>query len=239
MIFLIFHYMEDEWIVSNLFLFEFFWTCCNFPYRIEGTTAVELASGLHWYLKYWCGAHISWDKTGGIQVASVPEPGSLPRVKDGGVIVQRPVPWNYYQNVVTSSCKSKSFIPWIFSSWKLGLLLEIWPILCWLYFYFVFLMLLNWNNAHFDSDIISTKGWYLVYFPMAYESSMSLCQEMAQRVGNLVCEWMNQEILFPCILSLIKHGTCFMGAQKLMQGVSCCSSQILMSGGTGRDGKRR
>ncbi|KAF8403783.1 hypothetical protein HHK36_011889 [Tetracentron sinense] len=70
---------------------------------IKGTTAVEIASGLHWYLKYWCGAHVSWDKTGGVQIASIPKPGSLPIVKDEGVMVQRPVPWNYYQNVVTSS----------------------------------------------------------------------------------------------------------------------------------------
>lgn len=73
--------------------------------RIQGTTAVEISSGLHWYLKYWCGAHISWDKTGGNQVASVPPPGSLPRVEGQGVKLERPVPWNYYQNVVTSSCK--------------------------------------------------------------------------------------------------------------------------------------
>ncbi|EEF44593.1 alpha-n-acetylglucosaminidase, putative [Ricinus communis] len=72
---------------------------------IKGTSAVELTSGLHWYLKYWCGAHISWDKTGGIQKASIPNPGSLPPVKDEGIVIQRPVPWNYYQNVVTSSCK--------------------------------------------------------------------------------------------------------------------------------------
>uniref|UniRef100_A0A0D9VU64 Alpha-N-acetylglucosaminidase n=1 Tax=Leersia perrieri TaxID=77586 RepID=A0A0D9VU64_9ORYZ len=65
---------------------------------IQGTTAVELASGLHWYLKYWCGAHISWDKTGGAQLASVPLPGSLPQVKATGVKIERPVPWNYYQN---------------------------------------------------------------------------------------------------------------------------------------------
>ncbi|KAF9586960.1 hypothetical protein IFM89_039832 [Coptis chinensis] len=70
---------------------------------IKGTTAVEIASGLHWYLKYWCGAHISWDKTGGVQLSSIPSPGSLPVVKDEGVMIQRPVPWNYYQNVVTSS----------------------------------------------------------------------------------------------------------------------------------------
>lgn len=75
-------------------------------YRIQGTTGVELASGLHWYLKYWCGAHISWDKTGGAQLASIPSPGSLPRVQGKGVKIERPVPWNYYQNVVTSSCES-------------------------------------------------------------------------------------------------------------------------------------
>jgi hypothetical protein len=73
--------------------------------RIQGTTAVELASGLHWYLKYWCGVHISWDKTGGAQLPSVPPPGSLPRVKGTGVKIERPIQWNYYQNAVTSSCE--------------------------------------------------------------------------------------------------------------------------------------
>ncbi|XP_058077596.1 alpha-N-acetylglucosaminidase isoform X2 [Magnolia sinica] len=82
---------------------------------IKGTTAVEISSGLHWYLKYWCGAHISWDKTGGIQTASVPKPGSLPHVEDKGVLVQRPVPWNYYQNVVTSSY---SFVWWDWERWE-------------------------------------------------------------------------------------------------------------------------
>lgn len=81
-----------------------------FHSRIEGTTAVELSSGLHWYLKYWTGAHISWDKTGGVQIASVPSPGSLPRVDAQSVKVERPVPWNYYQNVVTSSCKYLIFL---------------------------------------------------------------------------------------------------------------------------------
>ncbi|KAL6593812.1 hypothetical protein ACP70R_048713 [Stipagrostis hirtigluma subsp. patula] len=82
---------------------------------IQGTTGVELASGLHWYLKYWCGAHISWDKTGGAQLASVPSPGSLPRVKGEGVKIERPVPWNYYQNVVTSSY---SFVWWDWKRWE-------------------------------------------------------------------------------------------------------------------------
>ncbi|XP_010257138.1 PREDICTED: alpha-N-acetylglucosaminidase isoform X1 [Nelumbo nucifera] len=82
---------------------------------IQGTTAVEITSGLHWYLKYWCGAHFSWDKTGGTQIGSIPRPGSLPLVKDGGEMVQRPVPWNYYQNVVTSSY---SFVWWDWERWE-------------------------------------------------------------------------------------------------------------------------
>ncbi|XP_072975056.1 alpha-N-acetylglucosaminidase [Typha angustifolia] len=82
---------------------------------IQASTAVELSSGLHWYLKYWCGAHISWDKTGGVQLASVPSPGSLPHVEDQGVKVDRPVPWSYYQNVVTSSY---SFVWWDWKRWE-------------------------------------------------------------------------------------------------------------------------
>ncbi|KAM3733923.1 hypothetical protein ACB098_11G174400 [Castanea mollissima] len=82
---------------------------------IKGTTAVEIASGLYWYLKYWCGAHVSWDKTGGVQIASIPKPGSLPLVKDDGVMIQRPVPWNYYQNVVTSSY---SYVWWDWERWE-------------------------------------------------------------------------------------------------------------------------
>ncbi|WCJ18554.1 Alpha-N-acetylglucosaminidase [Euphorbia peplus] len=82
---------------------------------IKGSTGVELASGLHWYIKYWCGAHLSWDKTGGIQIGSIPKPGSLPRVKEQGVLIQRPVPWNYYQNVVTSSY---SYVWWSWERWE-------------------------------------------------------------------------------------------------------------------------
>ncbi|XP_051117380.1 alpha-N-acetylglucosaminidase [Andrographis paniculata] len=82
---------------------------------IKGTTAVDITSGLHWYLKYWCGAHVSWDKTGGAQLVSIPKPGSLPRVKKGGVTIQRPVPWNYYQNVVTSSY---SYVWWDWKRWE-------------------------------------------------------------------------------------------------------------------------
>lgn len=82
---------------------------------IKGSTGIELSAGLHWYLKYWCGAHVSWDKTGGVQLASVPQPGSLPRVQAGGVRVQRATPWNYYQNVVTSSY---SYVWWDWERWE-------------------------------------------------------------------------------------------------------------------------
>ncbi|KAJ3683836.1 hypothetical protein LUZ60_014063 [Juncus effusus] len=82
---------------------------------IEGTSGVELASGLHWYLKYYCGAHISWNKTGGVQLHTVPPPGALPRVDKKGLKVVRPVPWNYYQNVVTSSY---SFVWWNWDRWE-------------------------------------------------------------------------------------------------------------------------
>nr|POE83257.1 alpha-n-acetylglucosaminidase [Quercus suber] len=47
-----------------------------FDNMINGTTAIEIASGLYWYLKYWCGANVSWDKTGGVLIASIPKPGS-------------------------------------------------------------------------------------------------------------------------------------------------------------------
>ncbi|KAI3445054.1 hypothetical protein Pfo_001719 [Paulownia fortunei] len=82
---------------------------------IKGTTAVDITSGLHWYLKYWCGAHVSWDKTGGAQLGSVPKPGSLPPVQFEGVMIQRSVPWNYYQNVVTSSY---SYVWWDWERWE-------------------------------------------------------------------------------------------------------------------------
>ncbi|XP_010027872.2 alpha-N-acetylglucosaminidase isoform X1 [Eucalyptus grandis] len=82
---------------------------------ISGVTGVEVLAGLHWYLKYWCGSHISWDKTGGLQTHSMPKFGSLPRVHDAGVIVQRPIPWSYYQNAVSSSY---SFAWWDWKRWE-------------------------------------------------------------------------------------------------------------------------
>ncbi|CAI9094176.1 OLC1v1029869C1 [Oldenlandia corymbosa var. corymbosa] len=82
---------------------------------ISGTTGVELSSGLHWYLKYCCGAHISWTKTGGAQLASIPNPGFLPRMQDAGILIKRPIPWSYYQNAVTSSY---TFAWWNWERWE-------------------------------------------------------------------------------------------------------------------------
>jgi alpha-N-acetylglucosaminidase len=80
-----------------------------------GTTGVELCAGLHWYIKYWCGAHVSWDKTGGAQLFTIPPPGSLPQLQDGGITIHRVVEWNYYQNVVTSSY---SYVWWKWDQWE-------------------------------------------------------------------------------------------------------------------------
>ena len=86
-------------IIISLVLVWLIWS------RISGITGVEVLASLHWYLKYWCGSHISWQKTGGAQLFSVPKLGSLPHVQDDRILVQRPIPWNYYQNAVTSSCE--------------------------------------------------------------------------------------------------------------------------------------
>ncbi|XP_062116424.1 alpha-N-acetylglucosaminidase-like isoform X2 [Humulus lupulus] len=82
---------------------------------IIGVTGVDIVAGLHWYLKNWCGSHISWDKTGGAQLFSVPKAGLLPRLNDNGVFVPRPVPWSYYQNAVSSSY---SFAWWDWKRWE-------------------------------------------------------------------------------------------------------------------------
>jgi hypothetical protein len=101
-------YLFIDMVTWSVFLRSLIWSdivLYIYVSSIRGTTGVEIVSGLHWYLKYWCGAHVSWDKTGGVQTTSIPKPGSLPLLKDEGVKIKRPVPWNYYQNVVTSSCE--------------------------------------------------------------------------------------------------------------------------------------
>ncbi|XP_039161071.1 uncharacterized protein LOC120289790 [Eucalyptus grandis] len=53
---------------------------------ISGVFGVEVVACLRWCLKY----HISWDKTSGLQMHSIPKFGSLPCVHDAGVVVRDP-----------------------------------------------------------------------------------------------------------------------------------------------------
>ncbi|KAF9620661.1 hypothetical protein IFM89_013961, partial [Coptis chinensis] len=75
---------------------------------IKGTTGVDIASGLHWYLKYWCSANISWDRTGGVQLSSIPRAGSLPAVKAEGVMIQH----------LELLPKRYSFVWWDWERWE-------------------------------------------------------------------------------------------------------------------------
>lgn len=95
--------------------------------RLYGVTGVDILAGLHWYLKNWCGSHISWDKTGASQLLSVPKPGFLPRVSVDGVSIKRPIPWSYYQNAVTSSCKISKTIAQVCETKSIG---QVRPLSC-------------------------------------------------------------------------------------------------------------
>ncbi|KAK8963506.1 hypothetical protein KSP40_PGU004954 [Platanthera guangdongensis] len=80
-------------------------------YEIHGVSGVELSAGLHWYLKNWCAAHISWDKTGGAPLSSVPKPGSLPKMNPNGILIRRLIPWSYYQNAVLIPSSTPEMLP--------------------------------------------------------------------------------------------------------------------------------
>jgi alpha-N-acetylglucosaminidase len=68
---------------------------------LRGNTGVALASALHWYLKYYCGASIGWGRDGtGNQLASVPAPGKLP-LPASVYRAASNVKYRYYYNVCT------------------------------------------------------------------------------------------------------------------------------------------
>lgn len=71
--------------------------------NLSGTSGVQLACGVHWFLKYFCGCSVSWEATGGLQASSAsPTPESLAAMEaKGTVTVERAVPLSFYQNVVT------------------------------------------------------------------------------------------------------------------------------------------
>lgn len=73
--------------------------------HIAGTSGVELASGVHWFLKYFCSSSVSWDLTGGLQISTAAlRPSKLKELESKGcVTVERAVQHTFYQNVVTLS----------------------------------------------------------------------------------------------------------------------------------------
>lgn len=81
--------------------------------HIHGTSGVELASGVHWFLKYFAGCSVSWNATGGLQLNhdSFTAAGLARMESKGQVRVERAVPFSFYQNVVTMSY-SMAFWDW-------------------------------------------------------------------------------------------------------------------------------
>eukprot|EP00775_Hariotina_reticulata_P004459 gene4459-4715_t len=80
---------------------------------IEGSSGTLLASGVHWFLKYYANSSVSWDQTGGLQLnADNLKPAALARLAEKGkLFVERAVPFSFYQNVVTMSY-SMAFWEW-------------------------------------------------------------------------------------------------------------------------------
>jgi hypothetical protein len=75
--------------------------------RVAATSALELAAGLHWWLKHAANCSVSWDTTGGPQVdAAALDPARLRAAAShcaAAVRVARAVPLTWHQNVVTMS----------------------------------------------------------------------------------------------------------------------------------------
>ncbi|XP_050299995.1 alpha-N-acetylglucosaminidase isoform X1 [Anthonomus grandis grandis] len=74
--------------------------------EITGTTGVAASTGFHYYLKYYCNAHISWE------VSQLNLPESLPKADVTIILNDR---FRYYQNVCTTSY---SFVWWDWSQWE-------------------------------------------------------------------------------------------------------------------------
>ncbi|XP_053309632.1 alpha-N-acetylglucosaminidase [Spea bombifrons] len=75
---------------------------------VAGSSGVAAATGCYYYLKYYCGCHISWS---GVQLQL---PSTLPSVAST-VTVKTPNRFRYYQNVCTSSY---SFVWWDWTRWE-------------------------------------------------------------------------------------------------------------------------
>jgi alpha-N-acetylglucosaminidase len=81
--------------------------------HVSGTSGVQLASGVHWFLKYFARCSVSWELTGGVQVSAsrLSAAGLASMAARGTVTVERAVPLSFYQNVVTMSY-SMAFWEW-------------------------------------------------------------------------------------------------------------------------------
>lgn len=81
--------------------------------HVHGSSGVELASGVHWFLKHFAGCSVSWHATGGLQLSHAAlTPAALAAMESKGLVrVERAVPFSFYQNVVTMSY-SMAFWDW-------------------------------------------------------------------------------------------------------------------------------
>lgn len=81
--------------------------------HVCGTSGVELASGVHWFLKHWADSSVSWHATGGLQLGDYSlEAERLAEMEARGKeTIERAVPFSFYQNVVTMSY-SMAFWEW-------------------------------------------------------------------------------------------------------------------------------
>ncbi|KAK9837149.1 hypothetical protein WJX81_006355 [Elliptochloris bilobata] len=84
---------------------------------ISGTTGVELASGLHAFLKERCNSSVAWQATGGNQIdTSCLEPPARAAAAAARPLYRgRSVPYHYYQNAVTPSY---SMTWWSWERWE-------------------------------------------------------------------------------------------------------------------------
>jgi alpha-N-acetylglucosaminidase len=80
--------------------------------RITASSGVALASGLHWYLKYYCNCSVSWGVHGSGNNLVLPSP--LPGLSTP-LTMTSPVKYRYYLNVCTHSYSS---VWWQWDRWE-------------------------------------------------------------------------------------------------------------------------
>ncbi|KAL1509052.1 hypothetical protein ABEB36_003853 [Hypothenemus hampei] len=96
--------IESNFTLANKEAFQI--NKINETIEIVGTTGVIAATGFHYYLKYYCNAHISWE------VSQLSLPKILP---DVNITISLNDRFRYYQNVCTTSY---SFVWWTWQQWE-------------------------------------------------------------------------------------------------------------------------